>query len=102
METADQLIGERIHYLMWRRRLKQAELAARLGCTQAAISKKVHGERPWFARELLGVAEALDTQVSALLPTRDELERYDDLDRVPLPRLDSNQQPFDHSCVDVA
>jgi transcriptional regulator with XRE-family HTH domain len=102
MATADQLIGERIHYLMWRRRMTQGQLATRLGLTQTGVSKKVHGERPWFARELLGVAEALDTQVSALLPTRDEITRYDDLDRLPLPRLDSNQQPFDRCSVDVA
>jgi transcriptional regulator with XRE-family HTH domain len=98
MDTADQLIGERIHHLMWRQRISQTRLAAMLGMTQGALSKKVHGERPWFASELIAVAKALNTQVSALLP----IEFDPDPPVVPLPRLDSNQQPFDHSCVDVA
>jgi transcriptional regulator with XRE-family HTH domain len=98
MATADQLIGERIHQIMWRQRLTQGQLAAKLGLTQTGVSKKIHGERPWFASELIAVAKALNTQVSALLP----VEFDPDPPVVPLPRLDSNQQPFDHSCVDVA
>jgi transcriptional regulator with XRE-family HTH domain len=92
------LIGERIHQIMWRQRMTQGQLAARLGLTQTGVSRKIRGERPWFARELLQVAAALNTQVSALLP----VEFDPDPPVVPLPRLDSNQQPFDHSCVDVA
>jgi transcriptional regulator with XRE-family HTH domain len=84
MATTDQLIGERIHHLMWRQRMTQARLAKVLGITQTGISKKIHGDRPWFASELLDVAAALNTQVTALLPENEEL-----------PRLDSNQQPFD-------
>jgi transcriptional regulator with XRE-family HTH domain len=98
MSTTDVLIGERIHQIMWRQRMTQGQLAARLGLTQTGVSRKIRGERPWFARELLQVAAALNTQVSALLP----IEFDPDPPVVPLPRLDSNQQPFDHSCVDVA
>jgi transcriptional regulator with XRE-family HTH domain len=98
MDTADQLIGERIHHLMWRQRISQTRLAAMLGMTQSALSKKVHGERPWFASELITVAKALNTQVSALLPS----EFDPDPPAVPLPRLDLNQQPFDHCSVECA
>jgi transcriptional regulator with XRE-family HTH domain len=98
MSTTDVLIGERIHQIMWRQRMTQGQLAARLGLTQTGVSRKIRGERPWFARELLQVAAALNTQVSALLP----VEFDPNPPVVPLPRLDSNQQPFDHSCVDVA
>jgi transcriptional regulator with XRE-family HTH domain len=98
MSTTDVLIGERIHQIMWRQRMTQGQLAARLGLTQTGVSRKIRGERPWFARELLQVAAALNTQVSALLPNPDDF----DPPAVPLPRLDLNQQPFDHSCVDVA
>jgi transcriptional regulator with XRE-family HTH domain len=98
MDTADQLIGERIHHLMWRQRISQTRLAAMLGMTQSALSKKVHGERPWFASELIAVAKVLNTQVSALLP----VEIDPDPPAIPLPRLDLNQQPFDHCSVECA
>jgi transcriptional regulator with XRE-family HTH domain len=98
MATADQLIGERIHQIMWRQRLTQGQLAARLGLTQTGVSKKIHGERPWFASELIAVAKVLNTQVSALLP----VEIDPDPPAIPLPRLDLNQQPFDHSSVECA
>jgi transcriptional regulator with XRE-family HTH domain len=98
MSTTDVLIGERIHQIMWRQRMTQGQLAARLGLTQTGVSRKIRGERPWFARELLQVAAALNTQVSALLP----VEVDPDPPAVPLPRLDLNQQPFDHCSVDVA
>jgi transcriptional regulator with XRE-family HTH domain len=98
MSTTDVLIGERIHQIMWRQRMTQGQLAARLGLTQTGVSRKIRGERPWFARELLAVAEALNTQVSALLP----VEFDPDPPMLPLPRLDSNQQPFDDCSVDVA
>lgn len=102
MRTVDQEIGERIHGLMWRQRVSQVRLAAALGVTQGAISKKVHGERPWFASELLDVARALNVHVSALLPGLDDDDPEGASVMVPLPRLDSNQQPFGHSSVDVA
>lgn len=102
MATTDQLIGERIHHLMWRQRMTQGHLAALLGITQTGVSKKIHGERPWFAAELIGVARALNTQVSALLPPPDDDDPGDVSQLAPLPRLDSNQQPFDHCSVDVA
>jgi transcriptional regulator with XRE-family HTH domain len=89
MATADQLIGERIHHLMWRKRMTQGQLAARLGLTQTGVSKKVHGERPWFASELIAVAEALNTQVSALLPNPSDFDS-------PV-----SQQPVDHTHVDA-
>jgi transcriptional regulator with XRE-family HTH domain len=98
MSTTDALIGERIHQIMWRQRMTQGQLAARLGLTQTGVSRKIRGERPWFARELLEVAKALNTQVSALLPSPGDF----DPPVVSLPRLDSDQQPFDHCSVDVA
>jgi transcriptional regulator with XRE-family HTH domain len=98
MATADQLIGERIHQIMWRQRVTQGQLAARLGLTQTGVSKKIHGERPWFASELIAVAKVLNTQVSALLP----VDFDPDPPAVPLPRLDLNQQPFDHCSVECA
>ena len=102
MRTIDQEIGERVHRLMWRQRVSQVHLATVLGVTQGAISKKVHGERPWFASELLDVARTLNVHVSALLSGLDDDDPGGPAAAVSLPRLDSNQQPFDHWSVDVA
>lgn len=92
MSTTDVLIGERIHQIMWRQRMTQGQLAARLGLTQTGVSRKIRGERPWFARELLEVAKALNTQVSALLPPLGDF----DPPVTQLPQLESSQQPFDN------
>jgi predicted XRE-type DNA-binding protein len=102
MATTDQLIGERIHHLMWRQRMTQGHLATLLGITQTGVSKKIHGERPWFASELIAVARALNTQVTVLLPTSGDDDPGGPAAVVPLPRLDLNQEPFGHCSVDVA
>lgn len=75
--TTDQAIGERVHAEMWRQRISQARLAELLGITQTAVSRKVRGDRPFFASELVIVAGALDVSVDALLPD-DAVARYDD------------------------
>lgn len=52
--------------------MTQGRLAAALGLTQAAVSRKLSGERPWFPAELVEVAEALRVSVGELfgeLPT---------------------------------
>lgn len=79
MTVTDAEIGERVHHLMWRQRLSQTALASILGLTQGTVSKKLRGSTAWFATELITVADALGTSVEELLP-----------------RLDSNQKPFDY------
>jgi len=83
--TINQAIGEKVHTLMWRQGVTQERMAVELGVTQAAISKKVRGKRPFSVEELLRTAVLLRTSISELLAG------------VKLPHLDSNQEPIGHS-----
>ncbi|WP_459976430.1 helix-turn-helix domain-containing protein, partial [Mycobacterium avium] len=67
--TFDERLGEAIHQVLWRRRIKQTEFAEQvLGITQSALSSKLRGRRPFFAGELSLIASALDMEVAELLP----------------------------------
>lgn len=58
--TSTRSIGGRIRYLMDRRKIKQTELAAKIGVTQAAISNLVtDASRSPSASTLLSIARAL-------------------------------------------
>lgn len=46
--------------------MTQSDMAARMDITQAAISRKLSGERPWFADELALVAGILGVSVGEL------------------------------------
>lgn len=59
-------VGRRIHARMEAAGMTQGRLAAALGLTQAAVSRKLSGERPWFAAELVDVAAALKVSVGEL------------------------------------
>lgn len=65
--TTNQVIGEAVHGYMWRLRISQEQLATALGITQAAVSKKVRGKRPFTVDELIAISEVLDTPVSKIL-----------------------------------
>lgn len=77
--TVDQIVGERFAIVMFRKGLSQTKLAPRLGITQTALSKKLHGERPWTLEELLTMASILDMPVEEVL--------------AELPHMDSNHEP---------
>ena len=62
----DVLIGQRVHHVLWRRKLQQRELAAALGITQSTLSRRLRGESAWFAGDLVAVADALDVSVGWL------------------------------------
>lgn len=92
----DVQIGARVHQLMWQSRMTQTELGRMLGLTQPAISKKLRGERPWYAAEVISVARALATSAAYLYgeaenPRPQSEGGGSDL----LPRLDLNQRPSD-------
>lgn len=80
-QSTDALIGERVHQLMWRSRLSQVAFAGAIGVTQSAISKKLRGERPWFAEELVSAASVLGVSIGYLFgegdPTRPDLQQKD-------------------------
>jgi len=64
--NTDQAIGQRVGQLMHKAGMTQGAMAARMGITQAAISRKLSGERPWFADELSLAAGILGVSVGEL------------------------------------
>lgn len=52
---------------MARRRVGQEEIAARLGLSQASVSRRIRGVTPFELDELPQVADLLDLPVSALI-----------------------------------
>lgn len=82
--VTDALIGARVNGVMFRKRIPQTKLAARLGISQSALSKKLHGDRPWTTDDIYDTARLLRVPVEELLPPLAEV----------LPHLDSNQKPF--------
>ena len=70
--TTDQVIGENVHRLMWRAQESQSALAPRWGMTQASLSLKLRGRRPWFAAEIAAAARYFGVSVNALFESDDD------------------------------
>jgi hypothetical protein len=66
-EPIDISVGRRVHMLMWDQKLSQTALAKRLGVSQSALSKKLHGERGWSLEDLQAIAAALHVSMAYLL-----------------------------------
>lgn len=93
--TFNELVGERVHRLMWRYKIQQIELAPKIGITQSALSRKLRGVRAFGVDELMTVAELLDVEVADLLPTKvyDDGPDPTDPGQSSRPR-ESNPRPF--------
>lgn len=50
--SLDATIGANVHTLMWRAQHTQTAIAHELGMSQAALSLKLRGKRPWYADEI--------------------------------------------------
>lgn len=61
-------VGERVHQVMWRRRVTQTEMAAALGIDQAAVNRRLRGKTAWKLTEIVEVARLLDVRVGELIP----------------------------------
>jgi transcriptional regulator with XRE-family HTH domain len=59
----DRVIGERIHTIMWRRRLTQSSIADALGVDSSALGRKLRGSRGWSTSELVTIARMLDLEI---------------------------------------
>lgn len=90
------VIGERVHQLMWRQRRNQTDVAKQLGMAQSTLSRKLRGDRPWEINELYQLAEILEVGIFDLIPNERKPRPGNNPGgaSLPLPRLDSNQQPF--------
>lgn len=64
--SVDEQIGERVHMLMFRQRVRQGEIGRLLGIDQSAVSKKLRGSRPWSAHDLQLIAERFGVTVGSL------------------------------------
>ncbi|QFG09709.1 hypothetical protein PBI_PIPP_38 [Gordonia phage Pipp] len=62
-------IGELVHQHMWRRKITQTQIGARIGIGQSAVARKLRGERPFAVDELMAIAAFLDVPITDLLPT---------------------------------
>ncbi|WP_161552163.1 helix-turn-helix domain-containing protein [Mycobacterium xenopi] len=92
MRQCNELIGERVHALMWRSRRTQKQLGAILGVDQGSISNRLRGKTNWTAVEIAVVARWLGVPVADLIP---EVDVDDPSGPQPVaPRKDSNLQPF--------
>lgn len=63
------LIAAEIRKLLFLRNLNATQLAERAGMTQPYISRRLTGATVFDVEDLYGIAEALDVEVAALLPT---------------------------------
>ena len=68
----DVIVGARAHMLMWRGGRSQAAVSAALGMAKSQLSRKLKGERPWYAREIVEVARVLGTSVAYLIGETDD------------------------------
>lgn len=69
-------VCERIHLLMWRRRITQAQLGAAIGVSQSVASKKVRGIVPITVTELQQIAQLLGVEAADLLRDPDAGELH--------------------------
>jgi len=68
IDKIDAEIGERVHQVMWRKRVSQRELARALGIDPAAASLRLRGLIAWKFTDLVIVARLLDVGLGELIP----------------------------------
>lgn len=68
----DRFIAFRVRFELKRQKRSQAALARDLDVTEHYLSRRVRGEVPFSAAELVRVAEALDVDVTVFFPQRQE------------------------------
>ncbi|OZE89945.1 hypothetical protein CH298_13250 [Rhodococcoides fascians] len=94
--SVNELVGERVHQALWRRKITQTQFGPKLGITQSALSKKMRGERAFGVDELLEISAFLDIPITDLLPTRKD-PHPDGPDGGSTSRLrESNSRPFQY------
>ncbi|MGW8493577.1 helix-turn-helix domain-containing protein [Micrococcus luteus] len=87
---------------MGRRQVNQTDMARHMGLTRSAVSRRMSGQQDFTFPELASIAGWLDITLAELFgPVVLQARRSPHTDMVgagasgSLPRLDSNQQPFD-------
>ncbi len=62
----DAELGRRAHMLMWDAKLKQGDVAARVGMSSGSLGLKLKGQRGWALQEVADIAAVLNTTVAYL------------------------------------
>ncbi len=91
--TADELVGRRVHHLMWQRKITQTQFAEMTGQSQSAVGKRIKGKLGWKVEDLMQTARVLNTTVAYLVG-----ESTDPVDPKS-PRQESNLRPRDYLAV---
>lgn len=68
MQTHAQAVAANVRAEMARRQVTQATLAAALGVTQQAVSRRLRGDVDFTVSELQAVADVLEVPVADLIP----------------------------------
>lgn len=66
--TVDARVGEEIRFWMYRRGVKQPEIAQALGLSVASVSKKMAGKVSWSVTDLAKAAALLNVSIDELIP----------------------------------
>ena len=101
-ETMIEALLAEIRAWMGRRQVNQTDMARHMGLTRSAVSRRMSGQQDFTFPELASIAGWLDITLAELVgPVVLQARRSPRTDMVgagasgSLPRLDSNQQPFD-------
>ena len=89
--TSETLVGENVERWRKRRHMYQSELAAALGLSKSAVSRKIKGEIGWGVNDLVLAAHALDVPLQALLS---ETEATASLEAIRLARGIEDPSPL--------
>ena len=68
VQTVDERVGELVRVWMYRREVRQPELAKQLGITQQTASRKISGKITWSVTDLAKTAALLNVPLSELMP----------------------------------
>ena len=68
--SPDQAIGMTVNQVMFTQGVTRAELGRRVGISSSSVSMKLRGQVGWSLEDIFDVAEALDLEISAILPSR--------------------------------
>lgn len=74
-QTTAEVVGSAVRAELARAGKSQNDLAAVLGVTQTAVSKRLRGVTPFDVNELAAVAAALDVDMSVLLAGTDQRQQ---------------------------
>lgn len=94
-------VAEEIGVLLIRRRIKAFELAAKVGLSQSAMSRRMVGDQPFDLDELAKIADVLGVTIADLLPasarrfTREFTDKiaFAATPSIPAPRVASTPVP---------